>query len=248
MDRTAANTIGGRAIRWIRARSPRAPIALLAAALLVAAAVGPVAARPRQVSEPAMTVAIEVATRDCRAVTIRYDINWHSLSPDALSGTIALRTSPGGRSLVVQQLFLGKKGDRTSGRVRGLIVRESGYFDSQTYPNWSYQVTITYGAGLAALSNAVPIPSCEPLAPATGPAAGGTLVTVFGGGTFGGPPFTMASLVTIGGLTVSPVEVAADGSWLIFTVPPGPAGTCQFVNTDPPLPFPLPAFCYANDT
>ena len=59
---------------------------------------------------------------------------------------------------------------------------------------------------------------------------------------------TSYGALTIGGLiTVSPVEVAADGSWLIFAAPPGPAGTCQFVNTDPPLPFPLPAFCYAND-
>jgi hypothetical protein len=125
-------------------------------------------------------------------------------------------------------------------------VRESGYFDAQTYPGLSYQLVIVYNnAEVVARSNVVAIPTCVPMSPTSGPASGGTPVTVFGGGTFGGALFTMDTLVVLGGTTlINPVEVAADGTWLRFVAPAGTAGSCMTVWTEPGLPFPLPSYCY----
>ncbi len=246
MNRVSQARGTGRTSQRARARLSRSAGALVISMLLVAAAAGSVSARP--VGGPALSVTMQVTTRDCQAVTINYVVEWWGLPPpsDPGASTIALRTNPGGHSLLVSDLDLGKKADRPKGKVKGQLVRESGYFDSQTYPTWSYQLVVSVdNSTIEASSNVEAIPSCVPMTPVTGPASGATLVTVFGGGTFGGPSFTMQSTVTIGGLiAVTPTQVAADGTWLTFMTPPGPANTCQTVMTNPSVPFALPSFCY----
>jgi hypothetical protein len=198
---------------------------------------------------PAVSVAIDVSTRSCQTVTIAYRVEWHSMTPDdaAEPATIELLATPGEYFLTSAAVDFGHKSDKAKGKVRGDLVRESGYFDHQTYPGLAYQIVVRVD-GMAAQSDPIAIPECIPMSPTTGPAAGGTVVTLVGGGTFGGPPFTTDTRVTVGDAAgISPVGVASDGSWLQFVAPPGAAATCATVFTDDPgLPFPLPAFCYTG--
>ena len=187
-----------------------------------------------------------VSTADCRSVAIDYRIDWQGLASDAPGFSVVdLRTSPDSFPLASADLELGKQADHAKGKSKGQLVRESGYFDFQTYGTRSYQLIVRYNNDeVDAVSNTVTIPTCVPMSPLSGPATGGPLVTVVGAGTFGTPLFTTAQILTVGNVTnISPQEVAADGTWLTFLTPPGPSGTCVPVLTDG-LPFPLPSFCY----
>ena len=236
---TAVGGINGRSER----RLARRAIGLLAAVFLASV---PMAAGAAPDRPPSFSITIAVSTTDCRAVTIDYEIEWQSLSADMVATMpIELQAMPGSYLLRSAAFDLGKKEGHWKGRIRGDISRESGFFDYQTYPTLSYQAVV-YGTTTVpgARSNIVAIPTCVPMSPVSGPATGGTVVTILGGGTFGGPGFTSASIVTVGSVTnISPLQVAADGTWLTFMTPPGPSGTCVPVLTDG-LPFPLPSFCY----
>ena len=236
---TAVGGINGRAER----RLARRAVGLLAAVFLasVPAATGAAPDRP-----PAFSITIDVSTTDCRTVTIDYEIEWQSLTAEMVATMpIELQAVPGSYLLRSAVFDLGKKEGHWKGRIRGDIGRESGFFDHQTYPTLSYQAVVDGTAAVSgAQSNVVAIPACVPMSPVSGPASGGTIVTLFGGATFGGPGFTPSAIVTVGSVTnISPLEVAADGTWLTFVAPPGPAGTCVPVLMDG-LPFPLPSFCY----
>lgn len=246
MSRKPAGSAGAGTMGSVRLRDPRLA-GVVIAMLLILVAPASASAGPHGGS-PSLAINIDVTSRDCQAVNIDYVIEWEGLTPDSAANpsTIVLRTSPDSFTLAGSTLDFGKKADKSKGKVRGEIVRESGYFDHQTYPASSYEVIVRNSDGtIDATSNTIAIPACVPLSPQSGPASGGTLITIVGGGTFGGPGFTLASTVTIGGaITVSPTEVAPDGTWLRFLAPPGPAGSCVSVWTDPSLPFLLPDFCY----
>lgn len=227
-----------------KARLGRAAVAVVVALTMPAG----VLANPPGAA-PNVSVAIDVSTRSCQSVTIDYRLAWQSMTPDDADqpATIELLATPGEYFLTSVTVDFGNKGDKSKGKVRGDLVRESGYFDHQTYPDLSYQIVVNVD-GMTARSDQVSIPECIPMSPTAGPAEGGTIVTLVGGGTFGGPAFTMDTRVTVGDTSgISPVGVASDGSWLQFVAPAGVAATCVTVFTDDPgLPFPLPAFCYTG--
>lgn len=220
--------------------------AVVAVVLALTAPAAVLAAPPS--SAPTLGVAIDVSA-SCQAVRIAYRVEWQAMTPEAedAPATIELLATPGEYFLTSATIDFGHKSDKSRGKVRGELMRESGYFDHQTYPGLSYQVAIRIG-DLVARSQPVAIPDCVPMNPTSGPAAGGTVVTVVGGGTFGGPPFTMDTQVTVGETAgIEPIAVAPDGSWLEYVTPTGPVATCVPVFTsDPGLPFPLPAFCYTD--
>jgi hypothetical protein len=222
-------------------------VLLLVVGLLAPASVQ--GARPDGI--PSLSVTIDVSTADCRSVRIGYLIEWGSMTPDSSSdpASITLLAAPDHVLLSRDVLDFGKKSDKLKGKLRGETFRESGYFDHQTYPGLAYQLEVrTADGSIDALSDAVAIPDCVPMSPSGGPAAGGTVVTIAGGATFaGGPLFTAQSTVMVGDVQgIVPTEVAADGTWLRFLTPPGTAGGCVAVLTDPGLPFPLPPFCYSS--
>jgi hypothetical protein len=231
-----------------RPRRHRLIAALLLGELLAAFPIAASAAPPASHRE--LSVAIAVSTPDCTAVSVDFTVDWRGIhgGADANISSVELRAVPGGYFLTSAALEPGHKTDKQKGQLIGQLVRESGYFDSQTYTGLSYELVVNLDdQGTYVQSNAVAIPSCVPLSPTSGPAAGGTSVTIFGGGTFGGPIFTMASSVTLGGATiVSPTSVATDGSSLTFVTSAGTPNTCVSVATDPGLPFPLPDFCYGS--
>ena len=77
--------------------------------------------------------------------------------------------------------------------------------------------------------------------------SGRVTVTVFGGATFGGSPFTSSTLVNFGASQLSPATVSGDGRSLTFSTPAGTAGSCVSVSVENPgLPFSLPDFCYSG--
>ncbi|MBI3748723.1 MAG: hypothetical protein HY262_07750 [Chloroflexi bacterium] len=220
--------------------------AIVAAVMLAVLAPAGVDATP-PCGVPALSVTIDVSSRSCQTVRVDYRVEWQGMTPDAAGGpvTVELLATPGDYFLTSASLDAGHKADKAKGKVRDELIRESGFFDHQTYPGLAYQIVVRAGA-MEARSTEVAIPECVPMAPTEGPAAGGTVVTVTGGGTFGGDPFTMATLITVGETSdVTPIGVGADGSWLQFVTPAGPSGTCVAVFTQSPgLPFPLPPFCY----
>jgi hypothetical protein len=219
---------------------------------LMIALLSPATATARQPDAiPSLSISIDVSTTDCRLVHIGYRVEWGSMTPDAGSGpaTITLLAAPDHVLLSRDELDFGKKADKAKGKVRSEILRESGYFDNQTYPGLAYQLEVrTADGSVDALSETVAIPECVPMTPLSGPSTGGTVVTIVGGSTFAGsPPFTPQSMVTVGDVSgITPVQVGADGTWLQFVTPAGSAGTCVTIFTDPGLPFPLPQFCYAS--
>jgi hypothetical protein len=245
MSRKQADSAVGRPGTQSGRRYARRSIGLLAAVLLASIPAG-TGARPAP--DPSISVAIDVSTRDCRAVTVDYQIKWEGLDEDAAGlSFVELRVSPDSTDLASTFLDLGRKAGHWKGRIRDNLVRESGYFDWQTYPDRSYQVVVRYNNDeVIAVSDALSIPTCVPMSPVTGLAEGGTMVTIFGGGTFGGDGFTTATVIRLDGTTaVTPAQVADDGTWLTFQAPAGPAGTCVSVWTEQPgLPFSLPSFCY----
>jgi hypothetical protein len=189
-------------------------------------------------------------------VDIKYVIAWHDLVPgtDTFWSVSRLRLSPSGNTLAEAPLDFKKWADNTQGKLSGTYVRDSGFFDSQEFPGESYQLVLfyrnSYGlpGGIAALSEPVKIPSCQPMSPTTGPASGGTVVTALGGGSLGAPLFTLSTIVSLQALDgsgtemVTPTQVAKDGTWLTFLMPPGTANACVLAYTA--LPFPLGQFCY----
>lgn len=239
---TAVGSVSGRFDR----RSARRAIGLLAAVFLASVPAGTGAAPVRA---PSISVSINsVSTSDCRAVSIDYRIEWQGLASDAPGLSIVeLQTSPDAFTLASTNLDLGRKADHWKGKIKAEVVRESGFFDSQTYGPRAYQLIVRYNDDeVVAVSDVMAIPTCVPMSPLSGPSAGGTLVTVQGGGTFGGAPFTMTSMLAVGGVTnIAPQAVASDGTWLTFLTPAGPAGTCVPVLLDG-LPFSLPSFCYGS--
>jgi hypothetical protein len=249
MSRNAADTAVGGINGRGGSHFARRAIGLLAAVFLasIPAATGAAPDRP-----PAISINIDVATKDCRAVTIDYQIDWQGLTAEMVSTTmIELHAEPGGYFLTNTPLDLGKKDGHWKGKIKGEFVRESGFFDARTYQNLSYQIVIYGSFGdqpVPARSNAVAIPDCVPMSPLTGPAAGGTLVTVRGGMAFADSlPLTMATVVFVGegenAILVAPQEAAADGTWLTFLTPPGAPNTCVPVLVES-LVFSLPSFCY----
>lgn len=198
---------------------------------------------------PTVNVAIDVSTRSCETVRIAFRLEWRSISPAAGDepATVELIATPGEYFLTSATVDFGHKSDKSKGKVRGELIRESGYFDHQTYPGLSYQLVVRIG-DMTARSEPAAMPDCAPMSPTIGPAAGGTVVTLVGGGTFGGPEFTIDTEITVGDTPgIEPVAVGPDGSWLQFATPAGPVATCApvFVS-NPGLPFPLPAFCYTG--
>jgi len=92
--------------------------------------------------------------------------------------------------------------------------------------------------GLITLTCLTPPPPPPPMAPTSGPAAGGTNVTLTGSG------FNVGTRVTVGTVgNIVPIAVSAPGSSLTFVTPAGTAGTCVPVQTTSPN-FPFPSFCY----
>jgi hypothetical protein len=222
------------------------------AVMLAVALIVPATASAKQTSS--FTVTIDsVTTTDCYAVEIDYTIAWHDVRPiGALWPSDLLVTSPGTTTLAGNNISLGKLALKRKGAVQLTVTRESGYFDSRTYGS-GYQVAI-FGVNAdgsrslpIALSNTVAMPTCVPLSPTSGPARGGTTVTVFGGATFGGSPFSGSTLVDFGATQLSPTSVSGDGRSLTFTTPAGTAGSCVSVGVENPgLPFSLPDFCYTG--
>ena len=210
----------------------------------------PASASARAPSGVTVTIT-SVSTADCYAVHIDYVIAWRGIRADTLWSSDLLVTYPGHTTLAGNSLDVGKA-NKNKGELDLTVTRESGYFDHQVYgpTDWGYQVAVFArnpdgSRSLPiALSNPVAMPNCVPLSPTTGPAAGGTTVTAYGGGTFGGDPFTLSTTVTIGATSLTPTSVSADGRSLTFTTPPGPAATCVPVSVAPGLPFSLPDFCY----
>jgi len=82
-----------------------------------------------------------------------------------------------------------------------------------------------HAGNIAALCAALAPP---PMTPTSGPAAGGTVVTLTGSG------FTVATSVAAGGVTGSATNAAPNGSSLTFVAPAGTAGTCVPVSTTNP--------------
>jgi IPT/TIG domain-containing protein len=246
-------------------RTRRFRLPLVAAFLGVGLAVPSMAAAAQP--SPLTVTITSVTTVDCYAVQIAYHIGWTGMAPPtgSLWASDRLWTYPSHTTLAEHPLNLARRANRIHRGTMGQdsapmmqagnsYVRESGYFDHQTYSSGEigYQVVVFYrnadgsrGAP-AASSNAVAIPNCVPLSPTSGPAAGGTTVTAYGGATFGGDGFGASTTVTVGSATVVPTSVSADGRSLTFATPPGTSGSCVIVATnDPGLPFSLPDFCYA---
>ena len=248
MSRKQAESAVARALGSIASRDRRLIGAVLASLLSL---VAPLSASARQQTEPpSMTVIIDVSTGDCSTVRVGYDIEWHGFSAESGldPSTISLFAQP--NSFFLTSVDFGKKADKSHGKVKGELIRESGYFDHQTYPGLAYQLVVSSSDDSVIQASAVTaIPDCEPMSPTSGPSAGGTVVTIVGGSTFGGSPFgstTMVDLVLPDAsvVQISPSEVAPDGTWLRFITPPGDPGTCVSTFTEPGLPFPLPSFCY----
>ena len=224
----------------------------VAAALLGMALIAPMSVSATQ--NPSFSVTIDsVTSTDCYAVDIDYTIEWHDVRPlGVLWPSDLLVTSPGTTTLAGNSLSLGKQATRRKGSVALTVTRESGYFDNQVYGS-GYQVAI-FGINPdgsrslpIAVSNTVAMPECVPLSPTSGSSAGGTTVTISGGRTFGGDPFTGSTNVFFGAATLSPTSVSADGRSLTFTTPAGTAGTCVSIGLENPgVPFSLPDFCYAG--
>jgi hypothetical protein len=230
-----------------RSRVPRLIVALLLGELLAVVPVATFAAPPASHQE--LTVALQVSTTDCNRVVADVGIDWRAIrgGADANIASVELHALSASGSIILTSIVLepGKNTDKQKGHIDAQLVRESGYFDHQTYPGYAYRVAVVTASGSWVTSEPVAMPSCVPLAPTTGSAAGGTAVTVYGGGTFGGSVFTMSTSVILGGTTiVSPTSVATDGSSMTFMTPAGGPSTCVSVQTEPGLPFPLPDFCY----
>jgi hypothetical protein len=222
-------------------------VALLLGELLAVLPMAASAAPPA--SHQDLSVSSAVATSDCNDVFVDFAIDWRGIrgGADDNIASVELQAVPGGFFLTSIALDPGRKTDKQRGHLEGQLLRESGYFDHQTYPGLSYQIAVNLTAGGRVTSEPVAIPSCIPMSPTSGPAAGGTVVTIYGGGTFGGPVFTMASTVTLAGsVVVSPTAVSSDGSSLTFVTPAGSPGSCASVATDPGLPFPLPDWCFTG--
>ena len=224
----------------------------VAAAVLGLALIVPATASAKPSSW--FTVTIDsVTTSDCYAVDIAYTIDWLGVRPiGVLWPSDLLVTDPGHTTLAGNNLNFGKLATKKKGSVSLSVTRESGYFDHQVYGS-SYQIAL-FGINAdgsrslpIALSNSVAMPNCIPLSPASGPAGGGTSVTVFGGATFGGSPFTSSTLVNFGASQLSPATFSRDGRSLTFSTPAGTAGSCVSVSVENPgLPFSLPDFCYSG--
>jgi hypothetical protein len=225
-----------------------ASIAVLAIALIAPAG----ASAARRLAW--VTVSIDsVSTSDCYDVDIRYTITWMNARPaDVIWPSDLLVVDPGHTTLAGNTIDFGKHDKRKWGSTFQTYTRESGYFDHQIY-GANYQVAV-FGINEdgsrslpIALSNSVAMPNCVPLSPTTGSDAGGTTVTIYGGATFGGDPFTGSTLVDFGSSQLSPTSVSADGRSLTFVTPAGTAGDCVSVSVENPgIPFSLPDYCYSG--
>ena len=131
-----------------------------AATILVVATPAGVGATPPSAT-PSITVTIDASSRSCDAVQIGYRIEWEGMAPDQAGApvTIELLATPGDYFLTSETVDFGHKSDKDKGKVSDELVRESGYFDHQTYPGLAYQVAIRT-AGLEARSDALTIPDC----------------------------------------------------------------------------------------
>lgn len=95
-------------------------------------------------------------------------------------------------------------------------------------------------AGLFATALAPSAFAAASMTPTTGPAAGGTLVTISGGSGY-----SVATTITVDTTTVSPTSVSADGTSLTFLTPAHAAGLVA-VATATPATVGLPGFLYTS--